>query len=311
VTRARYLLPGAAVLIVATAAQQSWSNEDASSLPVENARKVRVERTEPLPVPATTAAPLPQPVATSGDRPFDCLIEPSQVVKLSAPVEGVLAAVDADRGDFVQRGQVVARLRSEVEAAGVAVARARAGNTYSVGSAEARLAFLAAKRSRAEKVRRHLASATVEEAQAEESVAQMTAKEAELALRIARLELTQSERQLEQRVVRSPIAGVVTERVMSPGEFRNNEAAHILTVARLNPLHVEVFAPIAQIDDVRIGSRAKVFPEDPIGGEYTATVKIIDRVFDAASGTFGLRLELPNPGNRLPAGLRCRIEFAS
>jgi hypothetical protein len=38
-------------------------------------------------------------------------------------------------------------------------------------------------------------------------------------------------------------------------------------------------------------------------------VKLIDRVFDAASGTFGLRLELPNPGNRLPAGLRCRIQF--
>jgi multidrug efflux pump subunit AcrA (membrane-fusion protein) len=36
---------------------------------------------------------------------------------------------------------------------------------------------------------------------------------------------------LQQRIVRSPIDGVVTERVMSPGEFRSNEASHILTIA--------------------------------------------------------------------------------
>ena len=34
-----------------------------------------------------------------------------------------------------------------------------------------------------------------------------------------------------------------------------------------------------------------------------------DRVVDAASGTFGVRLELPNPGYRLPAGLKCKVRF--
>ena len=41
-------------------------------------------------------------------------------------------------------------------------------------------------------------------------------------------------------------------------------------------------------------------------GRYTATVKVIDRVMDAASGTFGVRMELPNPGLKLPAGIRCK-----
>jgi hypothetical protein len=35
----------------------------------------------------------------------------------------------------------------------------------------------------------------------------------------------------------------------------------------------------------------------------------VDRVVDAASGTFGVRLQLPNPGYRLPAGLKCEIRF--
>jgi len=54
---------------------------------------------------------------------------------------------------------------------------------------------------------------------------------------------------------------------------------------------------------------AKVIPEAPIGGQYTAEVKIVDRVIDAASGTFGVRLELPNPGYRLQAGLKCKVIF--
>jgi len=32
-------------------------------------------------------------------------------------------------------------------------------------------------------------------------------------------------------------------------------------------------------------------------------------VIDAASGTFGVRMELPNPKFRLPAGLKCRVAF--
>jgi multidrug efflux pump subunit AcrA (membrane-fusion protein) len=52
-----------------------------------------------------------------------------------------------------------------------------------------------------------------------------------------------------------------------------------------------------------------VSPEEPVGGEYPATVTVVDRVVDAASGTFGVRLELPNPDRALSAGLKCRVRF--
>jgi len=45
----------------------------------------------------------------------------------------------------------------------------------------------------------------------------------------------------------------------------------------------------------------EVIPEG-LGGQHTATVKVIDRVFDAASGTFGVRLELPNKRGSVPGG---------
>ncbi len=34
--------------------------------------------------------------------------------------------------------------------------------------------------------------------------------------------------------------------------------------------------------------------------KYIADVTIVDKVVDAASGTFGVCLELPNPGNHIP-----------
>jgi hypothetical protein len=46
-----------------------------------------------------------------------------------------------------------------------------------------------------------------------------------------------------------------------------------------------------------------------VAGKHLAMVSTVDRVFDAASGTFGVRLELPNRDNRLPAGLRCQVSF--
>jgi multidrug efflux pump subunit AcrA (membrane-fusion protein) len=38
-------------------------------------------------------------------------------------------------------------------------------------------------------------------------------------------------------------------------------------------------------------------------------VIVVDPVVDAASGTFGVRLELPNPEHAIPAGLKCRVRF--
>lgn len=55
--------------------------------------------------------------------------------------------------------------------------------------------------------------------------------------------------------------------------------------------------------------QAEVYPEDPVGGVHKAVVTVVDQVFDAASGTIGVRLELPNPDYAIPAGLKCQVRF--
>ena len=52
-----------------------------------------------------------------------------------------------------------------------------------------------------------------------------------------------------------------------------------------------------------------MLPESPVGGRHNARVHVVDRVMDPASGTFGVRLELQNPGLRLPAGIKCKLNL--
>lgn len=251
------------------------------------------------------------PPGLDSARPTDCLIEPSQVVRVNSGVEGVIQAIYVERGDDVRRGQVVAQLRDDVDRAAAAAAQARASNVHTVQAAESRAGYLESVRQRNEQISQFLSRDQVEEAQANARTAREERQAAAEDQRVARLEYTQSQRMMAEKTVRSPVSGVVVERAMSPGEYRGPDASHILTIAQVDPLNVEVFAPIAQLDAVKLGDEITIIPEEPVGGKYVARVKVVDRVFDAASGTFGMRLELPNPGNRLPAGLRCRIEFKS
>jgi multidrug efflux pump subunit AcrA (membrane-fusion protein) len=108
-------------------------------------------------------------------------------------------------------------------------------------------------------------------------------------------------------IIKSPINGVVVERFLSPGEYIENQS--IVKLAQIDPLNVEVVLPVSYFLQIKLGMKAKIIPEAPIGGQYIAEVKVIDRVIVAASGTFGVRLELSNPGYKLPAGLKCKVIF--
>src|SRR5262245_44666144 len=63
--------------------------------------------------------------ALHAQQPLDCLLEPNRVIDVSSAIRGVLSAVDVDRGDLVEQGQIVARLDSSVELAAMELAQAR------------------------------------------------------------------------------------------------------------------------------------------------------------------------------------------
>jgi multidrug efflux pump subunit AcrA (membrane-fusion protein) len=67
---------------------------------------------------------------------------------------------------------------------------------------------------------------------------------------------------------------------------------------------------VSLFPQIQVGTRATVTPDLPGAAPMQARVSMVDKVVDAASNTFRVHLSLPNPRSALPAGLRCRAQFA-
>jgi multidrug efflux pump subunit AcrA (membrane-fusion protein) len=133
-------------------------------------------------------------------------------------------------------------------------------------------------------------------------------RRAETEQQIAALEAERSQRALEQKVIRSPVDGVVTELRLSPGEFIYQQAP-ILVMAQIDPLHVDLVLPASRYRSIRLGAAAQVLLDEPVGGSVTAVVDAVDPLIDVASDTFRVRLVMPNPDNAILAGIRCAVQF--
>ena len=146
-----------------------------------------------------------------------------------------------------------------------------------------------------------------DEASTEALLADLILSQAEKRMEIAKLELLRATKLLKRRTIHSPITGVVLQRLLSPGESVKDKP--IIRVAQINIVNVEVIIPVEHFGSVNIGMQAEVMPKYPGATSRTATVTVVDRVVDAASDTFGVRLELQNPDLKIPGGVRCSIHF--
>jgi len=239
---------------------------------------------------------------------LDCVMMPREVVTVSAPVEGVLERVWVDRGDVVEKDAVLAELESSMERTTVAIAEARARQDYGVKANQVRAAFGTRRFQRTEDLFKQdmVPLKDRDEAQTAKILAEYQLAEANDQQRLAQLELEHARAALELRTVKSPIGGVVMERMRHPGEIAAKEHP-IVKVARLDPLRVEVFVPVSRYGQIAVGQSLPVLPELSPDEPLEGTVIVVDRVADAASSTFGVRLEIPNPENRIPAGLKCTV----
>jgi RND family efflux transporter MFP subunit len=249
------------------------------------------------------------PDASAADSALDCLIAPRETVAIGSPVIGLIERIHVDRSDRVEAGQVLVELESGVERANVEVARARA-EMEGDERARAANAWLEGRkhvRTRELFERQVVSLGLQEESKASAEVAQLQLVQAREERRLASLQLTQAEEMLRRRTIRSPVSGIVVERLMAPGERVDEQT--ILRVVQIDPLRVEVTLPSSMFGRIHTGMRAAVEPEQPGDQKLVAAVSLVDGVIDAASGTFVAYLELPNPDLAIPSGLHCRVRF--
>ena len=243
-------------------------------------------------------------------QPLDCMIQPSQVVLVGSAVPGVVDHIAVERGDMVSRGQVLVQLQAQVERAALGVARERAGQVGEavVARSAQQLARSELERAREMYTQEFVSKAYLDKQTAEALVAGGRTEQAGERTRLANREVQLAQAQLAQRTIRAPLSGVVVERLAAPGELVDQKP--LLRIASIDPLRVDVLVPAAAFGQIEPGRKASVVPELFNRSTHEAMVKTVDRVVDAASNTFRVRLELPNPRGELPAGLRCKVDLA-
>lgn len=250
-------------------------------------------------------------MAWSAPPALRCVIEPDRVAEVGSPVIGVIESIQVERGDVVKEGQILARLRANVERASVGAAEVRAEADADVRAAQANFEYLREKQQRSEELveKNFISKQALDQVRAEASVAEQKLAQSREQQRIARHELALAKAQLGLRLIRAPFDGIVADRYVTVGE--RVEEKPIFRVARIDPLRVEIIVPAALYGSVRAGMVAKVTPDLPNVAPMDTRVVLVDKLVDAASNTFRVRSELPNADGSIASGLRCRAEFTA
>ena len=252
------------------------------------------------------AANPPTPVAELEGR-----LRPARVVAVTAPMEGVLATVLVERGDFVRAGELLAELDLTVEQAEAELARIRSRGRAEVKAAEIRLLRLEAKLRDHEALHEEgiLMTEDLRETRTERELAEYAVEEAKEHRLVAEYEWRRARSIVERGRIKSPLAGVVLERPLSPGELATRALDRpVARVAQLDPLVVETRLDGALFGRLREGQLVEALLDGPLEGTRSGRIAVLDRVLDA-DGRFGVRIEIPNQDYTLPAGLACRLRI--
>ena len=226
---------------------------------------------------AATAAP----AAT-----FDGLVLPFREVTIASPVEARIESLEVREGDRAKAGTVLVELYAGMEK-------------------------LEAKRAAAAVEKREFEYKSSKNLFDENVISEDEALQSRIELDLAKLTLAMAEERVALRRLKSPIAGVVVERLREEGEMvRPSEP--ILEVVDLTQVHVQFYVRAEDLAEVHVGRKAAVvFPSLGIDEPRIGPVKFIDPRVDAASGLLRVRILLPNPEGAIKAGVRARVTLAS
>ena len=256
------------------------------------------------------------------------LISPDQA-KVSAEAPGVVESVSVQLGDEVRKGQELVRLAPrELE---LALQRAESAlrqteaqlgmsgtesqplpddQIATIRTAAANLDDARTQNTRAEQLatRGLLAGAEVEatrtklkvaEAAYESALETVRSLKASLQDRRAAYELAQ--KKLNDAVIRAPVAGAVSERLVQPGEFIKEDTP-VITLVQMDPLKLSTAAQEKYAGVLKTGMAVQFIVESYPNETFRGRIVSVSPAVDQATRTFAVEAELPNPGHRLKPG---------
>ncbi|MCI3921366.1 efflux RND transporter periplasmic adaptor subunit [Paenibacillus sp. TRM 82003] len=135
--------------------------------------------------------------------------------------------------------------------------------------------------------------------------AKLTFEQYEIQLKQAQLQYEQAERQLENYNIEAPISGLLTE-VPLEVAMTTQPGAKALQVVQTNPLKIKAELTQASADLVRGKTELTYYVTGKVD-PTTAKVAYLSPVMNAATKSYTLELEVPNPENKLMPGMKAQV----
>lgn len=246
--------------------------------------------------------------AADADR-YAGFTRPSLEVTVGSRVEGLVAEVLVAEGARVSKGDILLRLDATIERIEVELSRLRAeaGRQVEAGELIARQKEAELARGRTLLERGSITGTEVEQMELEVKIARMNVEVARSQQQAAQLQLQRDLARLAQRDIRAPADGIVTRIHKDAGE----SVERLETVAelvQLDPLEVVLNLPAATRGRYAAGQPARVLSDDQAAA-HAATVTMVDPVIDYASGTYRVKLSVPNGDGKLQAGVPVTVDL--
>lgn len=293
-----------------------------------------------LPVTVDVANVKTMPVQRTVD--FVGTLEAFEEAAVASKLEAPVARVLVDMGDRVEKGKVIVkmddeefRIKADLAEAGLKEALAKLGvdnekdvvinNVSYVKMANAQLINAENDLKRMNDLigRGYIARSQLDDAQAKRDVAKANldsqmemGRSLYSTVQTKRASLALARKQLADTDVRAPFSGLVSKRMVHPGDFAKvgTELVHIVKV---DPVRLRGTIPEVNAPEIRVGQPVTVRLSAVPGKEYKGTISRISPSSSQENRSFMVEILIPNgdgalkPGYFAEASVKTRIDKAA
>ena len=269
------------LLLVPTGCGPGADDATAKNLVSPSSDESKQERRDPIPVIVTTVK---QGAATSWIMASGNL-EAVEIVDVLAKVPGQVQRLAVEEGSTVEAGSVLLELDP---------------NEYRIAAerAQAEVDKKVADLSRYERMLREGVLSQVDYDQA-----RYDQRQSELALEQARIDL-------HEAIVRAPISGVISSRLVHRGA-RVSAYQHLFTIVDPNRLWVHVRVPEADLPGLGQGQPSTITSDVLAEQEFIGRVERISPVVDPQSGTAKATIRIEDPRRNLMPGMFVNVRITT
>lgn len=245
-------------------------------------------------------------------------ISPNQVVNIFSRVDGYIAKLHVDKGDFVKANQLLVEIdhtdyQHAVNQAHANLSAAKA--KVAQQDAAVRNTKLTLDRMQALIKDQFVSQQDLDNAQVNFDAAIAAQESLKAQVKQMDVALAQAETNLAYSYIRAPFAGYIAERNLDTGAYVSSATGSTSTISRgimsLHDIHtVRVLIEVVEkeIPLIKVGQqadlRAEAYPDHVFAGTVTRIVQALNR----ATRTMTVEVDLSNKDLRLKGGMFARVE---